>query len=52
MAKKAMREEDETPEMEAEAHPKGFLKKASAMAGKRHKKGKGKKRHAHKRVSK
>jgi hypothetical protein len=52
MSKKAMKEEDETPEMEAEEHSTGFLKKASAMASGKRRKKKGKsKGRAHKRVS-
>jgi hypothetical protein len=52
MAKKmAMAEEDETPEMEAKEHSKGFLKRAAHVAGKPHHKKAGKK-HSRKRVSK
>jgi hypothetical protein len=53
MAKRAMKEEDETPEMEAEEHSTNFLKKASSMASGKRRKKKGKsKGHSRKRVSK
>jgi len=45
------KEAEETPEMEAEEHSKGFLKKAARMASGR-KSGKKKKKATHKRVSK
>jgi hypothetical protein len=46
MAKKmAMLEENETPEMEADEHSTGFLKKASQMASGKRRKKKGKSKH-------
>jgi hypothetical protein len=44
MAKKAMREQDETPRQEARSHSPEFLKKAARLAGKRKKSRKGNRR--------